>query len=250
MKTTKQTYIGVVESVDDPTCTGRIKVRIKGMHDGISTDQLPWVTYSGSQFYSANGGGSISIPRVGSQVRVSFKENDMTAPEWTGIQKLDPDLAKEIASDYQGSHVILYDSESDISIMFQPNSGLRLYYKGSRIQLSPDNTVTIHYGEETSGTTIQLSDGRVDIQGGNQVNISSSNSVNIESSNVNINGKDAVKIKGNVPGELGVNGKALITYLSSLASSVDNKIPSTAGINLSLLNASKEAILNSNIQFI
>jgi len=30
--------IGVVESIDDPTCSGRIKVRIDGYYDNIPTE--------------------------------------------------------------------------------------------------------------------------------------------------------------------------------------------------------------------
>ena len=242
--------IGTVESIDDPNYAGRIKVRIKGIHDNIPVEHLPWATYVGFNTFSANGGGSISIPRVGSQVRVDFKNNDLNSIEWTAIQKIDPALSQELSTDYAGSHTLLYDTESDLSIMFLPNSGLRIYYRGSRIQISPDNTITIHYGEETSGTNIQLSDRRIDIQAGQQINISSSNTVNIETSNVTINGKDGVKIKGNVAGEQAVNGKALVEFLSTLASTVDTKIPTTAGVCQSLLNASKEAILNSNVQYI
>lgn len=44
----KEFKTGVVESVDDPTYAGRVKVRIKGLHDNIETDQLPWCTYGGS----------------------------------------------------------------------------------------------------------------------------------------------------------------------------------------------------------
>lgn len=39
-------FIGVVESVTDPLCVGRSKVRIIGHHDAdtdkLSTDDLPW----------------------------------------------------------------------------------------------------------------------------------------------------------------------------------------------------------------
>lgn len=39
-------FIGVVESVVDPLCVGRSKVRIIGVHDAdvakLSTDELPW----------------------------------------------------------------------------------------------------------------------------------------------------------------------------------------------------------------
>ena len=39
-------FIGVIESLEDALCIGRVKVRIIGWHDGdkekLSTDELPW----------------------------------------------------------------------------------------------------------------------------------------------------------------------------------------------------------------
>ena len=115
--------VGVVESIDDPTYSGRIKVRVKGFHDNLKTEELPWCTYAGSSNFSGTGGGSISIPRVGATVRVRFKDEKSTSMEWTGTGTLDKELINEIKSDYAGSHVLLYDTASDISIKFQPGSG-------------------------------------------------------------------------------------------------------------------------------
>lgn len=143
---------GIVESIDDPTFSGRIKVRVQGFHDNMTTEELPWCSYGGSGVFSGDGGGSISIPRVGAQVRVKFRDNSVTSMEWTGNNLIDKQLIKEIATDYEGSTVIMYDSRQDVSIKFQPNSGLLLYFAGSHIQILPDNTINIHYGEGTSGT--------------------------------------------------------------------------------------------------
>ena len=57
--------LGTVESIDDPTYSGRIKVRVPGLHDNISTEELPWCSYGGSSVFSGNGGGSLSVARVG-----------------------------------------------------------------------------------------------------------------------------------------------------------------------------------------
>ena len=39
--------VATVESIDDPTFSGRIKARVKGFHDNMTTAQLPWCTYGG-----------------------------------------------------------------------------------------------------------------------------------------------------------------------------------------------------------
>src|SRR5574344_18465 len=243
---------GTVESIDDPNFAGRIKVRINGINDNIPVNQLPWATFIGSGISSGNGSGSLSIPKVGSKVRVHFKNNDINSIEWSGAIKLDKKLSEEIADDYQGTQVLLYDSDSDLSIIFQPNSGLRIYYKGSNIQISPDGTITLHYGDTQSGTNIQLSDSRIDIQAPQEINLTSNNDINIEAKNIVLNGTKSVSIKGNKSGvgQCAVNGNELISILNSLATLRDQKIPNTAGVATSRVTGSKELLLNQNIEYI
>ena len=90
---------GEVVSVADPTYSGRINVRVKGLNDNIDVENLPWCTYAGSAFFSGDGGGSISIPRVGTKVRVDFKKNDINSMEWSAINRLDRDVSAELAGD-------------------------------------------------------------------------------------------------------------------------------------------------------
>ena len=199
--------VGVVESIDDPTYSGRIKVRVKGFHDNLKTEELPWCTYAGSSNFSGTGGGSISIPRVGATVRVRFKDEKSTSMEWTGT-------------------------------------------KGSYIQITPDNNITIHYGEGATGTQIQLSNGRVDIQAQTQINITSGKAINIEADTITLNGNTAVQIKGDKAGECAINGVQLISALLQLAQGIDAKVPQTAGQETSYVNAVKEGLLNQSIQYI
>lgn len=241
---------GTVVAVDDGNCSGRIKVRVPGFNDTIDIENLPWCTYAGSAFFSGDGGGSISIPRVGSKVRVKFKGDDATSMEWMGANRLDDKLRGELSVDYEGSHAILYDSDSDLSIMYQNTTGLRLYYKGSFIQLQPDNTITIHYGEGNQGVQIQLSDGRVDIQASSQINISSGNAIKIESDNIVLNGSGNVQIKGDSPGECAVNGKDLIKLLMGIARLVDQKAPQTGGMCMNIVQSARDRVLNQQIQYI
>ena len=240
---------GQVVSIADPTYSGRVKIRIPGYNDNIDVENLPWVTFGGSNVFSGSDGGSISVPRVGSKVRVKFKKDDPNSMEWTGTNRIDRNLAKELATDYEGSHALLYDSESDLSIIYQNSTGLRIYYKGSFIQISPDNNITVHYGNETSGTQIQLSDGKIDIQAPQQINITSQSSIKLEANSIVINGKEQVQIKGEDP-DVAVNGKNLYKLLMNIARMVDQKVPASGGICANVVTASQSAILNQNIQYI
>ena len=247
----KITY-GIVEDIDDPTCSGRIKVRIDGYMENVPTDQLPWVSFGGSAINSANGGGAISVARVGQKVRVRFDkgEGNASSIEWYAVNELDKDLINEIASDYANTHVLLYDSANDLSIKYQTSTGIVIYYQGSFIQIMPDNTITLHYGKGVSGTQIQLSDGRVDVQGSREINLSTKGTVNIEADNIVLNAKSSIQMKGDASGECAVNGVKLMTLLTMLANHIDMKVPQTAGISSQLVNSMKEGVLNQKIQHI
>lgn len=248
-KMLKGVVTGEVVSIDDPTYSGRVKVRIQGINENVEVEQLPWCTYGGSAFFSGDGGGSISIPRVGTKVRVRFKKGDANSMEWYATNRIDRALAEELAQDYPGSHAILYDSASDLSILYTNTTGLRLYYKKSFIQISPDNNITIHYGNESSGVQIQLSDGKIDIQAPTQINITSDNTVKVEANTIILDGKNNVQIKGDTPGECAVNAKNLYKMLMGLAMVVDLKIP--GGHEASdLIQSSMQSIMNQQIQYI
>lgn len=240
---------GRVVYIGDKAAIGKIKVRIPGFNDNIPIEQLPWATYAGSSFSSGSGGGSISVPKIGAEVQISFKNNDPENMQWSANTQLDPNLSKEIAGDYEGSHVVAYDSDEDLSIMFQRGSGLRLYYKGSSIQITPDNNVTIHYGNAASGTQIQLSEGKIDIQASKTVNLTTSQNVNVESKTVCIDGEEAVQIKGDTPGECAVNGNQLVALLRTLAEIIDMKMPASSAANMAV-TSSAQALLNHKIQYI
>ena len=242
--------LGTVESIDDPTYSGRIKVRVPGLHDNITTEELPWCSYGGSPIFSGNGGGSLSVARVGQQVRVQFKSGEKTSMEWIANNQLDPDLINEIKDDYENAHVLLYDSAVDLSIKYQTGTGLTLYYQGSFIQIMPDNTITIHYGLGATGTQIQLSKDRVDIQANNQINLTTPGTINLEADNIILNSKSSTQLKGNSPGEAAINGAALMTLLTLMAGVIDSKIPAGPGMTAATVNSMKEAILNQHIQLI
>ena len=247
-----QIQTGIVESIEDNNFAGRIKVRVAGLHDNTDTDSLPWCTYAGSATFSGTGGGALSVPKVGSRVRVKFSQDDQNSMEWYGTNNVDKKLSEEIASDYEGTQVLLFDADYDISVKFQPGSGLLMYYKGSYVQLTPDNNVTIHYGpDETTGVQIQLTDGKVFIQAPQQINITSGNEVNIEGKVITLNASSTVRIKGDTPNTCAVNATQLLTLLQMMAANIDTKLgESKAGICAAAVAGAKEKVMNQNIRYI
>ena len=247
-KTHKINHGTVVYNLD-PNYSGRVKVRIHGINDNVPINQLPWVTYGGGT--SANGG-SVSIPKVGTQVRIKFKNfNDVNSIEWTGTIKPNKKMCQELAEDYEGSHVLLFDDDSNVKLKFQPHIGLEVFYGGSYIHILPGGTIMIHYGLENSGTDIQLSFTGIDINASQNININSE-SINLNANNITVNGKNVVSIKGTNTdaGNVAVNGNELLTLLQSLAGLIDQKIPTSGGQAMAAVNGSKALILNENIHYI
>ena len=238
---------GVVESVDDPTFSGRIKVRVQGLHDNIAMESLPWCNYAGSTVYN-----QISIPKVGDHVRVKFAQDDVNSMEWYGFNTIDRELSWELANDYKDSHTLLYDYNEDLTIKYQTTSGLVLYYKGSYIQLQPDNTITIQMGpDQTSGVQIQLTDGKIYMSAPQQINIVSGNELNLSAKSITFDSLEGLKLAGDTANTCAVNGVELITLLQMLAQIIDMKLGySTAGIASAVVDGAKEKLLNQKMSYI
>lgn len=242
---------GEVVNIDDPTFAGRCKVRIKGYNDNVEPENLPWVTYGGSNVFSGNGsGGQISIPKVGSKVRVQQKKDDPNSFEWYALNRIDKTLSEELADDYSGSHVVLYDSEAELAIMYKPLTGLRIFFQDNYIQISPDDMITIHRGGSGSPDTIQMSDGRIDIQAQNDINLTSGGTIKLNSDTIVLNAASAVQIKGDSPGSMATNADELYKVLINLARMIDMKIPASGGVAANVVTGGKSAFMNEKIQFI
>lgn len=186
----KNNYIGKVIYNEDETYSGRCKIRVFGLFDGLDDELIPWFAPANiSEFSSQYGGGNLSVPKLGAYVRVRFPNNDILNGEYTAIQNIDPNLIGKLnPENYQGTHVLLYDADNDLIIVFQPKEGLKIGYGESEINLYPDNRICIQSPNNSS--MIQLN--------GGDITVTSNNSVSISSPNVSIlAGKDG-KDTGNI----------------------------------------------------
>lgn len=242
-------YVGTVINIDDPACQARCKISIDGLTDNMPVNELPWATCGNFTVFSSNGlGGNLYVPKVGAKVRVHFKNGEFTNQEYFNIETPDKDMVNEVAADYKDSQCLIYDSTNDFKINLLPTTqGLTIYYKGSYIQILPNNEITINYGAGNS--VIQLSDGKVSINAKNQIDIVSGDTVNISGKAVNILGSETTNIKSIQPGEPGVNGKALLTLLEQLALGIDTKMPIGSAYQ-AIVTAAKEGILNHTVEYV
>ena len=132
-------YIGKVIYNEDTTHTGRCKVRVFGLFDELEDEYIPWFTPMNSAIFSAGGAGSLDVPKIGAIVRVKFSNDDYYSGEYMALQCVDPALVKEIEDDYDGAHVLLYDSDAELVVIYQKMTGLKIYHKGASIILDPSH---------------------------------------------------------------------------------------------------------------
>jgi hypothetical protein len=237
-------YIGIVVNNQDSTFSGRCKVRVLGLFDGIKDEHLPWAVPINSTIFGGNGAGSLSVPKVGHFVRIQFNNGDQFAPEYTTIQNVDSDLIKRIKDDYIGTHVLLFDPDEEITVIYQVNSGFQIYYKESIIQITPDSLITLQTPNNES--IIQMNGDVTNITTTNDINIAAASKVEVIADEVIVKGSNATKV-GPGPYYKAILAEPMWALLSVLATAIDAKFPSTPGVNAGLIESAKQSATSTNV---
>jgi hypothetical protein len=189
-------WMGYVVDNNDPEFEFRCKIRVIGLYDELPVEAIPWAFPINSGIFAANndGYGSGSVPKIGTMVRVKFNSNNKYAPEYFAIQHINDSLRDIISSDYQGTHVLAYDSDEDLRIIYQKGSGIKIHLKDSHITINPDTSITIEHS--SSQSIIELLGDKINIVSQKEINISAQN-CNIDSPNIKL-GENATQsvIKG------------------------------------------------------
>lgn len=241
-------YVGKVIYSNDPMHAGRCKIKVSGFMDDFNDDMIPWAVPGQTSVYAGEGGGSLSFPQVGSEVRVRFAGGDMNHPEYLGIVKADNAMRGELNDDYDGAQILAYDKTAGCTVGYTRKTGYKAQLNGSAVQLTPDGDVTIKHTGNTG--VISLSESDVNVACNNDVKVSAANSAVIDGNNVTLQGRNGVFIKGDTPGECAVNGNALIQFLSFMARQIDAKYPQSPGMCEQELQTVKDAILNQKIKLV
>jgi len=237
-------WIAVVINNVDPLFSGRCQVRTFRLMDEIADSDLPWAVPVNSTIFAGDGAGSISVPKIGQIVRVQFNNGDIYSPEYTTIQNIDTQLIERIKDDYDGTHVLLYDPDEELTVIFQRNSGLQLFYRESFITIAPDSMITIQHANQDS--LIQLEGDKCNIVTKNEINISAAARVEVVADEVKSAGNQTTKVG---PGQYNhaVLGEPLFALLSTLATAIDAKYPATPGVNAGLVEQARASSLSTNV---
>lgn len=225
-----ENHLGRVIFNEDPTFSGRCKVRVFGLFDDLPEENIPWFVPINSPIFSSEGAGSISIPKIGDIVRVKFSNNDFYSGEYTSLQNIDPGLIDEIKDDYQGTHVILYDAEKDLIVIYQPKTGYKMYLNGSVIKIDADGMIQLKH--KNNANVIEITNDKINIISGNSssINISTSGTVDVNAGTVNVKSNNITLGSSNEPFS-GVKGEKLVEALMSICSELPQKYPIGASIN-------------------
>lgn len=228
-------YIGKVIYNKDPDYSGRCKVRVYGLMDDLDDACIPWFTPINSCIFSGNGNGFLSVPKVGTYVRVRFANGDIYSGEYTAIQNIDPSLINEIKDNYDNTHVLCYDSDKEFYMMFQPakieggvqtGKGFKINFNDSIIQITPDGRI---YCQTADGESIIEMDGKdIKIVGGSDVTVAGATNVNVIGGTINIKGNE-VNVGKNAS-EPAVLGNQLVSVLKTLCLAIQQKQPISPGV--------------------
>ena len=217
-------HLGRVIFNEDPTFSGRCKVRVFGLFDDLPDQNVPWFTPINSTIFSSEGAGSISIPRVGDIVRVQFSNNDFYSGEYMALQNIDPSLIDEIKDDYQGTHVILYDAEKDLIVIYQPKTGYKMYLNGSVIKIDADGMIQLKHKNDSN--VIEITNDKINIISGNSssINITTDGDVNVKGGTVNVNSQN-INLGSSNASYSAVKGEALVRALKAICAELPQKYP-------------------------
>lgn len=238
-------FMGEVVDIEDPTKTGRARVRIFGKFDELADDELPWATQAlGFTFGSGGGSGSISIPRLGAVVNVVFDNGNLYSPYFMNIQETSTDLLDEIKNSYEGAQSLIYDADEKLKVFYTREKGLTLMLDESRVTIESDNAIVIEH--KGTSTIIELRGNNITMTADSEINITAGSRVKVTAPEIWENGKET-KI-GHVPAYSAVLAEPLFAFLTVLSSSVDAKSPVTPSAMASACATAKSLATSQTVK--
>jgi len=253
-------WVGEVVDNNDPLFMGRCRVRVYGMFDGtvsmddpksaynIPDEDLPWAYPAGSTIFgggSEKGAGSLSVPKLGTKVKITFSGGNFYSPEYVGIQDVNTAVIDEVKASYQNAHVLFFDEDEKVKIVYTPAKGLEMFHKDSHIVINPDSSITIEHKDTQS--IIELVGSTINITANSTVNITANSKIHAEASESILNGTSVTKL-GPAPSYSAVLAEPLWTFLKMLASAVDAKLPSTPGVMTTQASSFEQLSTSKNVR--
>lgn len=185
-------WVGEIVDNKDPDFSGRCKVRVFGLFDGsvdldneksgfsIPDSDLPWVYPANSNIFGggkSHGAGSISVPKIGSRVKIMFSGGNIYSPEYVSLQDVNSSMIDEIKNSYDNATVLYYDEDEQVKIIYTKANGIEMYHKKSHIVINPNSSITIEHKDSES--IIELVGEKINIVSKATVNVTAKQTVNV-----------------------------------------------------------------------
>lgn len=197
------TFVAQVVDNQDPDFMGRLKIRIKSVHDGVSDADLPWAMPKTGSF----GKGSTDIPSIGERVYVDFQEGDYHEPQYSGNVIDGTNLHSAFKTNYPNrkgfvsqSGMIFYRDESNGNVHFSTPSGITININNDNLTVSTSGNITLNVtGNITmnvGGVSLQVTGTGVEISGGNLKMIDGK--IKMEGNDIEMGGGDIKRQGGDI----------------------------------------------------
>lgn len=232
-------YIGSVIINEDPDFEGKVKIRVKGIFDNLTDEELPWaLPLSNVNGGSSGGFGELHIPKVGQIMQVTFINDDMYSPYWLSFPKINAEMKAEIEADYIDSRVLVYDEDAKLKVMYLPNTGLDISLDESHVLISTDNSIKIEHKDSES--LIELIGGKINITSDSEINVASNTTSVLGTAETNVGSNPIFSAVG--------SGENLIDLLIKMSTIIDAKYPVTGSATQALVKAMEQLILSQNVK--
>jgi uncharacterized protein involved in type VI secretion and phage assembly len=202
--------VGLVSNNNDPTASGRIRVKFPWLSDNDESAWAPMATPM-----TGNGRGFQYIPEIDDEVLVAFEHGDIDRPYvigclWNGVDTppLSPSDAvagngavnKRIIKSRSGHIVLLDDTQGSESITIQDKNGNQIVLN------SPDNSMKI----KIQGDLTIEAQGSIKISGMTGVEVSSQTTMSIKgTAGTTIEGTATLTLKDGAGAEIDLAGPAV-----------------------------------------
>lgn len=239
-------YIGIVKDNADPERIGRCRVWSSRIYaPDFPTEDIPWAFPRYPVFFGGDGkAGSVSIPKKGSVVKLTFENDDPQSPEYHHMMGLADDVRNFLGEEYDGVHIWGMDSDEDFKLYFTPKTGFHIYYGDSFVNIAPDNAITVHHAGSQS--LIEMRGGVITTNADSEINTTAGSRIHDVSQECWYDGK--VTKVGHNPNYSAVLAEPLKTLLSVMAAAIDMKLPSTPNVVKSNVDKMAKTFMSNTVK--
>jgi len=198
----KKVYIATVVDNKDPDGEGKVQIKPHGLFDDIKEKDLPWAVYETQ--YTDVENIKITIPKIGSKVKVYFDNDDLYKP----IYNLNVPTFASINSKVKGAGsnpdiYVLYENEQGDYISIDTANSVFTINHNKGTVLTIDTDGFVHLTQTNPNTKLTVGTLDIDDKGFNVVRY---DSIGLKKTNVSANNDGTVEIKNAGTAGLGSGG--------------------------------------------